>query len=72
MLEESAHVTSSGRTYPRAMPRRRAGERWQGMVQELVNVVVDEIMDHDHGRAMTEVTDGEIRARGIFAFHALR
>ena len=56
------------------MPRRRAGEveRWEGTVEELVDVVVDEIMDHGHGRAMTDVTDGEIRARGIFAFHALR
>ena len=40
------------------MPRWRAGqvERWEGMIQELVDIViVDEIMDHDHGRAMTEL-----------------
>lgn len=56
------------------MPRRRAEdvERWNHVVQKLMDAVVREIVARDHERATAEdVSDDEIRAWGVVALRAL-
>ncbi|OUS49083.1 hypothetical protein BE221DRAFT_50551, partial [Ostreococcus tauri] len=45
--------------------------RWRRVVKELVDVVVDAMLDYAPDRAMEDVTDEEIRARGIVALRDL-
>ena len=70
---ESKGRAHNGRTSARAMVWRRAveGERWKQVVPDLVDVVVDAIFEHDPARAVADVTDDEIRARGKVAYSAL-
>ncbi|OUS47712.1 hypothetical protein BE221DRAFT_70144, partial [Ostreococcus tauri] len=55
------------------MPRRPAEdtERWRHVVTELIDVVVDALLDYAPDRAMADVTDEEIKARGIVALRDL-
>ena len=55
------------------MPRSPAegAERWRRAVTELVDVVVDAMLDYAPDRAMEDVTDEEIKARGIVALRDL-
>jgi hypothetical protein len=51
--------------------RAEEGERWKQVVHDLVDVVVDAILEHDPARAVADVTDEEVQARGRVALRAL-
>jgi len=63
----------NGRTSARAMVWRRAeeGERWKRVLHDLVDDVAGAILEHDPARAVADVTDDEVRARGRVALRAL-
>jgi len=51
--------------------RAEEGERWKRVLHDLVDDVAGAILEHDPARAVADVTDDEVRARGRVALRAL-